>query len=224
MPIKDKNGKIYTLHGPNPIMKEQQEWDKSQMTLHNIGVKSETIIDENSPIRKMKENLIDIGVELNLSEETRSIPSSTFLQEIAEKPVEKIVVPEPPVVEKPVIVKPAPPEDQVILNVDPKVARILRERGVQYHCAPAVGITRHDSLYDEYSSVRYGDPFIFDGIIVDQSDFQIQIWSIRLVPKNSIIYRKHPEGGERWWKITHTEPKTGGHIAVGMISDLNPSF
>jgi hypothetical protein len=65
---------------------------------------------------------------------------------------------------------------------------------------------------------------MFDAVIVDQSDLQLQLWCVKDISKDSIIYRKLNQGGERWWRIQHTEPKTGGYLCVCGISDLNPDF
>jgi len=233
MSIKDKHGNVYKLRGPNPLMNQQQEWDKSKIAVFNLGYKAEVVTDTRNPKREFEESLINISDELQLyegdeegplpefiePEETKVLSVKQFLKEINEAPVPT------PKVEEPVI-KFEEPKQPVQINVDAKTARILKERGEEYHCAPAIGEKVHkDALYgSSYTTTRYGDKFIFDAVVIDQSDFQLQIWSVRHVPKGSIIYRKDPEGGERWWRISEVEPKSGGYLAVANISELNPDF
>lgn len=82
-----------------------------------------------------------------------------------------------------------------------------------------------DDLYGNvYQTTQYGDKFIFDAVVVDESDLQLQFWCVRPITINSIVYRKIREGGERWWRIKDIEPKTGGFLAVAIISDTNPDF
>lgn len=223
MPIKDKDGKVYQLRGPNPLMKTQQEWDRNALQLYNLKKSSEVIVDERNPVEKQKENVIDIGQELQLGRHeeivdvTRTVKAKDFIEEIQEPVIEPVVV----------VVKEEPKEDgPVVIETDARLARLIRERGVEYHCAPAIGEVLHkDELYgSSYTTTRYGTNFIFDAIVLDHSDFQLQFWSVREIAKNSIVYRRHPEGGERWWRITSTEPKTGGFISLAGISDLNPDF
>lgn len=234
MAIKDRDGNVYQLRGPNPLMKTQQEWDRNSLQVFNLNKESEVVVDERSPVKRQQENVVDIGKELKLvkneefQDETRTIRPMEFIQEI-QKPEPKVepapvleFTPEP-VVE---IVVNSPEPEPVVFHVDDRLARLLRERGVEYHCAPVIGETvRRDELYGRsYTVPRYGTNFIFDAIVIDQSDFELQFWSVREITKGSIVYRKQAEGGERWWRIKEYEPKTGGFLTVADISDLNPDF
>src|SRR5574343_933393 len=203
MAIKDKNGKVYRLRGTNPLMKEQLTWDTSKINLINFKWKSEVIVDNNNPIKQLEETIVDLSEEIN-----KVIKPKDFIEEIQH------------IEEKKEEVKP------IILNVEPRTAKILKERGVEYHCAPAIGeIIHKDDLYDSsYKTIKFGEKFIFDAVILDQSDLQLQFWCVKPITTNSIVYRKHPEGGERWWAIQQVEPKSDGYIALATISDLNPDF
>jgi hypothetical protein len=230
MAIKDKDGGVYKLRGPNPLLKNQSEWDASKIRLINLGWKDEIIEDERNPIEEIKKNSIDIGKELNLEENPpevakgKVVPAKDFIKEIVE--------PDPKPIMKPVeVVKPEPvvmPEEDkpVQINVDARMARILKERGVEYFCAPCVGFKTHmDDFYgDSYKTPVYGEKYVFDAIVVAESDLQLQFWCVKHISVNSIVYRKVKDGGERWWRIQEVEPKTGGFLARAMISDLNPDF
>jgi hypothetical protein len=227
MAIKDKDGKVYKLRGPNPIMKEQSEWDQSYVKLINLDWKSEVIADEQNPIKETEKHVINIRDELGLFDnpQTKVVSASQFIKEINEKP-EETPLPQFVGLEKSQVEKKAEPEEPVVFNVDVRTARILKERGVEFYCAPAIGKKKHtDSLYDDsYETTIYGDQFIFDGIIIDQSDLQLQFWCIKPLAKDSVIYRKIKEGGERWWRVSQVEPKTGGYLCLCIISDVNPDF
>lgn len=224
MPIKDRDGNVYKLRGPNPVMTSQADWDKSKMKLFNLGYKSEIVVDERSPVREMAESVINIRDELGLVDNeasTKVVPARQFIAEIQEEVA--VAEPEPEVSPDPIREEPQP----VVLNVDKRLARIIKERGAQYHCAPAVGHKVHtDELYgNSYRTTKFGDKFVFDAVVIDQSDFQLQFWCIKPVTKDSVIYKKDPEGGERWWKVEEIEPKSGGgYLVVAGISLLNPDF
>lgn len=222
MAIKDRDGKVYVLRGPNPLLNEQQEWDKSRVRFFNIGVRvREVINDARNPVEAFNENVIDIGKELNLKKSepeprAKIVPAKKFIEEIQSEPViEKQITP----VEE---IKPEP----IVLNVDQKTARLLKERGVEYYCAPALGRQIHrDDFYDNsYSTINYGEKFVFDAIIVDESDFELQFWCIKPITVDSIVYRKIQKGGERWWRIKESEPKSGGYLLRAITSDSNPDF
>lgn len=202
MTIKDKNGKIYTLRGPNPLLNDQTEWDKNKVILHNFG--NAEIQSAPAPIQ---ENIVVVPP---VKQEAKFIPAQTFIEEIKSEP-KKLPVEE---------IKPEP-------KIDP-VAKILKEKGIQYYCAPITGYKEHhDELYgSQYTTPIYGEQFIFPAIVIDQSDLQIQIWCQKELTDNSIIFQKIKEGvwEQRWWKIKETEPKSGGYLVIGVVSDINPSF
>jgi hypothetical protein len=216
MAIRDRDGKVYKLRGPNPLMKDQSEWDRSKTKLINLSWGSEVVEDARNPIREFEENLVSIDKELGLKpnkEVATVISPKQFIEELQELP-EPEPVPEP--------VKPEPPT----INVEPQVARLLKEKGVVYYCAPVIGIRKQvDDLYGTvYERKEYGDKFLFDAIIVAESDLQIQFWCVKPVTVNSVVYRKIKEGGERWWRINELEPKSGGYLVRAIPSDSNPDF
>lgn len=91
MAIRDKEGNIYVLQGPNPIMDKQSPWDKSKIILINMKCDScVTFEDVNSMRRLVREKVFNIG---DLLPETHPISATEFVDEIKATP---IVVPEPP--------------------------------------------------------------------------------------------------------------------------------
>lgn len=232
MAIKNKDGSVYKLRGPNPIMKDQAEWDKSKIKLINCNEWNLQIIeDKRNPIKEMKSQTIDIGEELELEENppveniaTKTIPANQFINEIKVKETKLKKEPQKVNLEVEVVKQSSP----VVLNVDSKTAKILQERGTQFYCAPVVGTKTHtDDLYGEtYKTLVYGEQYIFDAVIIDQSDLQLQFWCIKSIAKGSIIHKKslEKEGGERWWRVEELEPKSEGFLVVASISDTNPDF
>lgn len=213
MAIKDKDGKIFTLRGPNPLMKTQQEWDRSRIIMFNLGGHREEMIiaDVKNPVKEFKKHIVDIGEELKLEKpRAKSIDAKKFIQQIQE-PVEEAVLKLP---------------EQAVLNVEPKMARILKERGVAYYCAPAIAKKTHiDDFYGHtYETTQYGDKYLFDAVIIDESDLELQFWCVRAVSVDSVIYKKVTGGGERWWRIKEIESKTGGWLVKAITSDSNPDF
>lgn len=221
MAIKNKDGTIYKLRGPNPLMTDQTEWDRQKVRLHNFGWKSEVVQDERNPVKEAAANVLNIRDELKLKDNPKTLTAKEFLKEINEPPV---AVADVPVETAPVVEEPK--EEEVVLNVEPKLARLLKQRGVEFYCAPAVGERKHtDSLYgSSYETTVYGDQFVFDGVVIDHSDLQLQFWCVRAVTKNSVVLRKIKEGGERWWRVIEVEPKTGGYLVLCVTSDSNPDF
>ena len=222
MAIKDKNGKVYKLRGPNPLTKDQADWDKGKTKLINLSWQSEIVEDERNPVVAFESNLVkideELGLQPNAQANTAVLDPEEFIKEIQEPEIE----PEP----EPELPKPEPEPEPKPLVTDARLARIIKERGVEYFCAPAIGKKTHmDSLYGStYETIQYGDKFVFDAVLIDQSDLQLQFWCVRPLTIGSIIYRKIRDGGERWWRIKDIEPKTGGYLVVANVSDTNPDF
>lgn len=205
MAIRDKDGSVYQLRGPNPLLQNQREWDRSQIVLLNCGWKGEVVEDVRSPVKESRANVRDIAEELSLKPNAAFVPASQFVAEAA-----------------------APPKGPVNIDVDERLGRILKERGVQYHCAPVVGYrSRRDPVYDSVTETpAYGEPYTFDAVVVSESDFQLQFWCVRAVSKHSVVYRK--AGGAkldgRWWRVDDVAPKTGGFLVLANLSDVSPDF
>jgi hypothetical protein len=234
MAIKDKDGKVYKLRGPNPLMKDQRVWDKKQTKFFNLdGWQTEVVEDATQEVP----NVVDIAEEWSLKKNEEANATTVNAQQFLKEVEEAVAVEEPPVVEpqpepEPVVddtprVEPtqAPPPKPTI-TVDGRLARMLEERGVEFFCAPAIGKRLHvDELYESsYETTQFGDKFVFDAIVIDQSDLQLQFWCVRPITIGSVIHRKAKERGERWWRVADVEPKTGGYLVIANTSELNPDF
>lgn len=248
MAIKDKDGKVYVLRGPNPLVKDRCEWDKSKISFYNLSnIKTEIVKDTKNPIKEFKKNIIDIGEKLSLSDTPSKsdintvIEAKDFINEINESSIqqnksnvlifpkdEKLITPKPIQKDEKLITPKPTPINEIkpvaVTKIDEKIEKLIKERGVEYYCCPAVGRNNHlDDIYqNSYGKIEYGQTFIYDAIIIDQSDLELQFWCMIPIPAQSIVYRK--EKGERWWKIKDVEQKTGGWIVNAIISDVNPDF
>ena len=239
MAIKNKDGSVYKLRGPNPLMKEQDRWNLKKTKIYNLGQGETEVVEyEDKKKKEFEESLIKIDEERGLKEETQVVYPDEFFaeiqkpepEEVIEIPIEVVEEPTPEpkeeIVEEPEEDVPEPKEDEKIsINLDPEAARILKERSSVFFCVPKTGEMTHvDDLYGEtYSTDKYGSKFLFDAVVVDESDLEMKIWSVKELSKGSIIRRKAKEA--RWWKVSDIEPQdTGGHLSRLITSDVNPSF
>lgn len=220
MAIKDKDGNVYKLRGPNPLVKKRSNWDNSKVKLINFGDwETKVLEDNNSQLKKQRDNIVDIGKEMDLfegPEPSHSINPKDFIKEI-EETSEPELQPE---------LQPEPQPEPFVLNVNEKLVRALKEKGAQFYCAPVTERKLiEDDLYgSSYIQKKYGDKFIFDAIIVSDSDLQLQFWCVKELTKDSVIYKKNQQGGERWWQVTESEERSGGFLCLATVSNINPDF
>ena len=168
MAIKDKDGNIYRLRGPNPLVANKSEWDIKDAKLINLKFKSEIQKDEKTnPVVEFKEKVVDIAKEINLKPEGKNINSIDFINEIKESNIEKANI-----VKLPKSNVESPTETD-------NINKLLNEKGDNYHCVPAISETEHtDTLYGyTRKTTNYGETFVFRGIVIDRSDLQLQIWT-----------------------------------------------
>lgn len=174
MPIRRKDGTIYSLQCPNPLMKEQKSWEEKYI-VHNFAQE-----------------------EFLVANEAKIIPLETPPQEIPKAE---------PKVEPKVELKPEVPES---------VPKIL------VHCLPAKTHEYFDPLYGETKKiVEYGNKFIFEAIVLGQTDLRLHLWTTNPVSKDSILY-VHKSAS--WWRVMETEARSGGYVLDTMVSQLKPSF
>ena len=194
MSIKNKDGTVFRLRGPNPLMKKQKNWEEEEeFVLHNCEWDNETRQDEGDVVTDQS----DFNVKSDVS---------------LEEPIE-LEPPEPEPEPEPEPPKPYEPQKTFQL-----------ENKIKIHCLPLVTIEHHDELYNEVrKSQQYGAKFLFEGIIINQNDFSLIFWSdIKTIEAGSIVYPQTKE--KRWWKVTKKEPKGWGYVFTTMPSDIQPDF
>lgn len=201
--IKNKDGTIYKLQSPNPLVKEQVFWaDKGEYIVHNLNwqkilIQLQDLIPEFEPE--------EIPVEVKLPEKEINV-------DVKEPPAVT-----PPIVE-PLIV---PKETKNSLNLNNLVLM---------HCQPTISKTHTDELYgDSYSKTSYGEKFTFEALVVQREDFTMLFWTNLKLEKGSVVYpSKYRDGTKygdlRWWKVNRMTEKAGGYLVESVPSDYQPDF
>jgi hypothetical protein len=199
MPIKNPDGSIYKLHGPNKLMEGQDHWEKSKLTLHNFDWKPVVFDDPAHPGRPAP---IPMG------------PPPT-LEEIPQEPEEEV----PEAVEAP----PEPPEPTMVYH-KPK-AHESDFVGLGCHCLPATLDAEYDALYgSRKKTIQYGVPFITKIMPIMLGDVLAAFdTDDDRVTTGSILYPKTYE--KRWWRVSSVgEHKIGVFTLYCEISDQQPYF
>lgn len=202
MAIKDKDGNVYTLRHPNPIMKTQKQWDLDKISLFNFNFCNKTVIQDQEKLET------ESFFEKTPAVKEKFITSDDFLNALSNS-------------------RPKETEDPPVeLNTNnKKVARILRERGTIFHCLPVIEREIEDSLYEEVlKTSNFDKKMIFEGVILDSNDLQLELWCLLNLSKGSIIYPKARQGGERWWKVLSSTTMDEGYTILCVISEINPDF
>lgn len=212
MAIQDKNGKIYKLQGPNPIMQTQELWDNKQITLININCQEHTASDpkRNRTIEKL-------------------CPQKPPVQtHVVEPPIETTqLLVEPPTSEQELIT-PAPVNDSLSYTNEQSQPPIYTREDIKkkidfFHCLPIETKTIKDALSGQSMTINtYGKKFSFEGIIVEEEDLYLIFWTTKELALYSVVYPKNYS--KRWWKIQNLESDKGGWTITGVPSLDNPDF
>jgi len=89
--------------------------------------------------------------------------------------------------------------------------QFLDEQKITIWCSPPV-ITEHiDHLYGENQrTVSYTTKFSFEGIILNQNDLELNLWSPVRLTKNSIVFPRDVRTRKsRWWQIVEITERDG---------------
>ena len=99
MALKNKDGSLYTLQKPNPVMKQQSLWNNEKFILHNMKCKPEIKEDDNiiAPVENDTNEFIKVErkiiprrfTELEILEMT-SLQKDELLNRIIDNGVENI--------------------------------------------------------------------------------------------------------------------------------------
>lgn len=203
MTLRNKDGSLYTLAKPNPVMKTQEIWEGYQV--HNMQWDGETAKDTNqtAPVAS------DFDVK------------DTFLSALdkakAEIKVSESKVETQPIERKPVV-QPDLQREELRASTDNGIEKTF------IYCLPAILRTKKDDLYgDSYTTVQYGIPISFEGVILNQQDLFIEIWTdADQINTGSVLFPK--QGYKRWWRVQDKVEKKGGWVLSGTPSDHQPSF
>lgn len=198
MPIRKKDGSLYTLKGPNPLMQNQIKW--KNFKLHNMrSQNSAKLIEKNEPVFSD----ISFGppseeqdeIELVMDTPDLSMPETETLNEFEEEMPQK--------------------EKSKIPNNAEKI---------RAHVLPAKRNVFEDDFFDEsYTRITYDQPKVFEAIVVQSSDILFFFWTHeKFFEEESIIYPKTKD--KRWWKVQSIEEISDGYVYKCIPSDQCPSF
>ena len=209
--LKNKDGTPYKLSGPNPMMKNQELW--GNFIVHNMEWDEEKAEDN--------QKLVPVQTDFNIRESFISSLDEAK-EELKAKDQELKSTEEPPM-NSSVVDKKEVPERKKIVIPEPREDDVDIEK-VFIHCLPAFTRKKKDELYgDEINMIKYGDPVSFEGVMLQQEDFFIKVWTdVENINIGSILYPK--TNFKRWWRVQEKVIKGTGWILIAMPSDYQPSF
>lgn len=213
MTIFNKDGKVYVLRGPNPLVKKQVSWDPSKLIFHNFHW------DE-----------IRISKETKLKKEKPTQTNEDFVHELENEKAEDVKEAEKTEKEN---VSEDEKKDFDLPYIKYKVLS---------YCLPAKIENKSDNFYGEtWTKVKYGKKIIFPSVVINSSDFEFDFWTSdpnQQITEKSIIYPfsyevhnketdnydRVPYDEYRWWKVVEKERKEGGWLFKTIPSETQPDF
>ena len=217
MVIRKKDGNVYVLEGPNPMVDNQQHWDPNGLVFHNFSW--DEIIYSRTPSK---------------SRHTTSVAVEEPPRKERIEPAQEIIEPRQEEVEIPAVESPAPTEREFDL---PYI-----KYKVLCYCLPAETKVHVDKLYGEsWQRVSYGKKFVFPCVVVESGDLSFEFWTSD--PNNKVLersivypfsyevhnlstdsYDRVPYDEYRWWKVSDRESKEGGWLFRCVPSETQPDF
>ena len=212
MAIMSKDGSVYVIKSPNPLVKEQEKWDSSKLVFHNFTWDE---IRANAAPRMKRQ-------------EPRKIPDPP-------KPSPEPMPPAPKR-EEPRHEDPIQQADDKTFDLPHIKYKVIS------HCLPAIVQKKKDSLYGEsWERLTYGRKMVFPLIVVESNDFSFDFWTSDpngQITERSIIYPfsyevyneetgsydRVPYDEYRWWKVSSKERKEGGWLFKSAPSETQPDF
>lgn len=203
MPIKDKDGKVFRLRGPNPVMENQQFWNKEALVYYNMQFETLTMPDSKRTIaHKIKEH-------------THHKPVPQFVPE---------PVPEPVV--KPVQILELPPIPEIEVEITPvrqEMPQTVTSRLVWFHYLPVERKKVEDRRYATINYIStYGEKSKFQGIVVDETELALVFWTEAQLKEKSIVCPMNYS--KCCFRVEENEEKSGGYVYTCSVSDINPDF
>lgn len=198
--IFKKDGSIYQLRGPNPIMSQQKLWDADEkLVLHNCKWKA-ALVDK--PVKEQSSNFKPQTPELPTSNEN----SLQISDQVPDEPVEVEFVES---VELEITKTEA-------TTLDPNIKRTIM------HCLQAEEYDVVDELYgDVRKKYKFKTQFTVEVVILSITDLSLVFWTTKNLNRHSIVYPLNNE--KRWWQISNVdEHEKFVHTAIP--TDWNPNF
>lgn len=219
MALYNKDGSVYRLSSPNPVMKQQSLWN--DFVVHNMTWKHEISEDKRviSPLPP-KSFVQDsfLGALKTAKDEIKVVEMQSFV--------------EPKVVEMQPIEQNEPIKEEINVIEKHISEEIVHSDSIRHeeiekifvYCLPAQIRERRDSLYNEsYKTIKYENPTSFEAVVISQDDFLFKIWTdFDKIGVGSVLYPKTQY--KRWWRVQEKIQKNNGWILTSLPSDFQPSF
>ena len=211
--IKKKDGTVYRLNSPNPLVSDQEFWaEKDEFIIHNF--------DWDKTLTELGDFLPSFQLQ-----KPEVIDPEAIDPEVESEVEPEVIDPKSFPLQKPEVIDPEVKEPEV-----KEEKPLYLKNVVVIHCQPVIIKEHKDDLYDEsYKKNQYGEKFTFEGIIIQREDFMILFWTNIELTKNSILYpSKYRDGVKfgdyRWWKVNDMREKSGGFVVQAVVSDYQPDF
>ena len=218
MVIKNKDGTIYALRGPNPVMLNQDLW--KDFEIHNMNFTEEHSKDMVG--NKKKSSKVSLGSTVTVQDsspkEKLKIPKIEEIPDFEEeKKEEEIVQNTTPI--------PKIQKDDEEVERPKQISEKLRSyKKTILCCLPANVQENYDKLYGEKTvKYTYGTKFTFESVVVAENDMEYIFWThLDKIQKYSIFYPKNEK--TRWWQAVSVKEAPEGFFIKCSPSMNHPSF
>ena len=224
MVIKNKDGSVYKVRGPNPIMMSQEVWDNFEV--HNMDFSPDIVNNKQNPQKPNKK--LDFGTTTTVTAEQQKPemptppppPKEAKIKEevkIQEFEIPDFTKPEP-------TQSPQPETDEEVLRPQTVNEKLRNYKKDIMYCMLAETKEVVDPLYsDKTVKIKYTRNFVFENFIIKEDDMELIFWShLDFLTKNSILYPKNDT--RRWWKINSVRSAPEGCFIVCGPTDIQTSF
>jgi hypothetical protein len=226
MTIKNKDGSVYKVRGPNPIMKEQDVW--KDFTVHNMNFDQETLQTNINITKKTKK--IDLGSTTKIAD----LKPETPLPTVPPPPKNAMVEEEINIIQNEPFELPDFDSQEDISTENTSDEKVLKPTNINeklknypkdiMYCMLAEVKEKIDPLYQEKQvKISYIRNFLFENIIISESDMSLVFWShLDFITKSSIVYPKN--NSRRWWKIDKIKKAPDGMFFSCVPTVVTPNF
>lgn len=216
MTIKNKDGSVYKINGPNKLAEKQINWNLKNLVFHNFKWQEICFQEPPKIINKIKIK----------DPEPEFVGEITFIKEKEINQAEEEIV----------------DETQLKNEEELKQVESIFKYKVLMHCLPAYTETILDEFYgDKKIVVKYKNKFIFSSIVTKNDDLIFEFWTTdpnQQISEKSIVfpfsyevynketksYDKVPFERHRWWKVIEKSKKYKGWLFRAIPSDTQPDF
>lgn len=222
MPIKNKDGSIYEVRKPNPLMKNQDTW--SNFTVYNMKL-GESVVEK--LLKKFpSDGKIKLRTTETISKKNEKFETITLdlpaIPQPTEMPLPTLPPPEFPKLIKKITSDDIEPKNiQRPKSINPKLQEFPT---IVMNCLLAKIEEKFDRLYEDKGvKVRYSQEIAFEGVLLQETDYELNFWThMENISRQSVVYPMNKN--KRWWKIEEIKKAPQGYFCVCKPSEIQPSF